>query len=67
MALVDSGADANLMPGAVTKILGCAVMDGNVGGGAKGIGDTVVSTWYHDLQIKLLSPDKLKTIWEGTL
>lgn len=65
IALADSGADANLIPGGVTKILGCAIKAGKPGGGATGIGGNMVPTWYHELQVKLLSPDKLKEVWVG--
>lgn len=66
MALADTGADKCLMPGAVTKILGCAVNTGATnGGGARGIGDGIMATWKHSLTISLISPDKQKTIWTG--
>lgn len=61
MALADTGADACLIPGGVTKILGCKISDGKPNiNGASGIGANKMPTWKHDLRITLLTPDKLQ-------
>ncbi|MEI9921219.1 MAG: hypothetical protein WDO14_20885 [Bacteroidota bacterium] len=66
MALVDTGADACLMPGGVTRILGNAINTGKSNpNGATGVGATKMPTWKHELIITLMSPDKRGPIWIG--
>lgn len=45
--------------------MGCPIKVGKIGDGAIGIGGKKVPTWYHELQINLLSPDKMKTVWSA--
>lgn len=65
LALADTGADACLIPGGVTKILGSAVNSGVINpNGANGIGTNPMQTWKHNLSITLLTPDKINRAFD---
>lgn len=60
MGIADTGADACLIPGGVTKILGSAVNSGVKNpNGASGIGASKMPTWKHNLGIILITPDRI--------